>query len=285
MRKTKSGKMKQKQPETLTRHRRLLLTKASINGDYLRGQENGVNGGISLRYQEILLRHSDVQLLQGPHELNDRLIGLHYAYLQSRRYKREPELCFLLPALADGLRQLDAKEQRCLVRDMQLASKQFIFIPMSEDEHWSLLLVARPDRRIYYFDSQDNRHLNLARLLKERLRNLLGGENYGFTVGRCLQQAAHQPHESGVHLMCMTDNMADYVWRCGYATSTLLVSVQEVRDKRKNQLQLIRTLGGYLPNVSCAAATCHAQLLSSSCSSTSSSSCKSTSVSSTVALP
>ncbi|KAL7744188.1 hypothetical protein ACLKA6_009161 [Drosophila palustris] len=202
---------------------------------------------VSLRFQELSLRHSDVQLLQGPHALNERLLEFYYTYLQTRRYKMKPELHFLSPALGHSLRLLELRERRRLVRDLQLPSKEFVFVPLSEDSHWSLLLVARPDRRFYYFDPEDNRHLNLAQLLYENLRFVLAADEYHFTVGRCLQQAKGQGHESGVHLMCMTDTLADYVARCGYATSTLLISFQEVRAMRSSQLQLIRTLGGNFP--------------------------------------
>ncbi|XP_034487055.1 sentrin-specific protease 8 [Drosophila innubila] len=202
---------------------------------------------VSLRFHELSLRHSDVQLLQGPHALNERLLSFYYTYLQSRRYKMKPELHFLSPASSQSLRHLELRERRRLVRDLQLASKQFVFVPLSEESHWSLLLVARPDRRFYYFDSEDNRHLIVAQLLYETLRGVLAADEYHFTVGRCLQLAKGQGHESGVHLMCMTDTLADYVSRCGYATSTLLISIQEVRGMRASQLQLIRTLGGIFP--------------------------------------
>jgi len=205
---------------------------------------------VALRFQELLLRISDVQLLQGPYALNERLLSFYYAYLQTRRYKMEPELHFLSPTLCHRLRLSTLRERNRLVRDLKLPSKPFVFIPLYEGSHWSLLLVSRPDRKFYYFDPEDNRHLNLARLLYEHLRICLAADEYQFTVSRCLQQVKGQGHESGVHLMCMTDNMAGYVSRCGYATSTLLVSYQEVHGMRASQLQLIRTLGGIVPSSS-----------------------------------
>ncbi|XP_064555721.1 sentrin-specific protease 8 [Drosophila montana] len=245
------SKTKKKLKKTAAAPCRLLVAKASINDDYLRTcQLDGVNPSnaiVSLRFQEMSLRHSDVQLLQGPHALNERLIAFYFAYLQSRRYKMQPELYFLTPALTYSMRHLEGRERRRLARSLELESKRFVFMPLAQDSHWSLLLVSRPDRKFYYFDSEDDRHLGFARLLEERLRRTLVANDYTFTRGRCLQQGKDESYESGVHLMCMVDNMADYVTRCGYATSTLLVSIQEVRGKRASLLQLIRTLGGILP--------------------------------------
>lgn len=236
-------------------HHRLLVARANCSAAADEGagdcHDNGARTSVSLRFAELSLRHSDVELLQGPFELNDRLISFYYAYLQSRRYvKNRSELHFLEPALMHSFRYAEPRECRCLARDLQLANKQFIFVPLYEGAHWSLLLIARPDRKFFYFDPQDNRHLKLVQVLFDHLRGPLAAEDYAFTVGRCLQQAKDQGHESGVHLMCMTDNLADYVLRCGYATSTLLISVQEVSGMRAAQLQLIRQLGGTLPTSS-----------------------------------
>ncbi|KAH8416842.1 hypothetical protein KR222_007419, partial [Zaprionus bogoriensis] len=201
----------------------------------------------SLRFQELALRHSDVQLLQGPHELNERLISFYYVYLQSRRYaKVKAEVHFLTPALTQSFRYAEPRHRRRLARDLHLPSKQFVFVPLFDSDHWSLLLIARPDRKFYYFDPTDYRHLTLARLMYDQLRMPLVADDFVFTVGRCLQQTKDRSHESGIHVLCMTDHLADYVLRCGYATSTLLISVQEVRGMRTAQLQLIRTLGGNL---------------------------------------
>lgn len=240
-------------PKKIARVKKVMISSSGsrfVSKDYGCGRTESGDASqrtVSLRFQELSLLNSDVQLLQGPHALNERLLSFYYTYLQTRRYKMEPELHFLSPSLSHRLRLSALRERNRLVRDLKLPSKQFVFIPLSEGCHWSLLLVSRPDRKFYYFDPEDNRHLNLARLLYEHLRICLAAEEYEFTVSRCLQQAKGQGHESGVHLMCMTDNMASYVSRCGYATSTLLVSYQEVRGMRASQLQLIRSLGGIIP--------------------------------------
>ncbi|ALC48540.1 CG1503 [Drosophila busckii] len=206
---------------------------------------------VALRFQEQSLRHSDIQLLRGPHALNERILGFYYAYMQARRYKLQQELQFLTPPLVSSLRHLEQRDLRRLAKQLQLPGKQFIFMPLVERQHWSLLLVSRPDRKFFYFDSEDNYHLQLARALYERLLAPLLAEDFLFRMGRCLQQSPGKGYESGVHLMCMTEHLADYVLRCGYATSTLLISKQEVLNMRGAQLQLIRTLGGILPKGCC----------------------------------
>ncbi|XP_023167083.1 sentrin-specific protease 8 isoform X2 [Drosophila hydei] len=167
--------------------------------------------------------------------------------VQTRRYKMQSDLHFLSPTIAYSMRHLEVRERRRLVQGLQLGSKPFVFVPLVENSHWSLLLIARPDRKFYYFDSENNRNMNLARMVVENLRVTLSAVDFTLTVGHCLQQITDHEHDSGLHFMCMTDNLADYVTRCGYATSTLLISVQEVRAKRSSLLHLIRTLGGIIP--------------------------------------
>lgn len=243
---TKANKTRTKKIKDANPSRRTLEAKANASYQRISPGDAGKTG-VSLRFQDLLLRHGDVQRLQGQNHLNDRLISFYCTYLQSRRYHTEPDLHFLTPAISYSIRLMGIPEGKRLARELQLANKRFIFIPLAEESHWSLLLVSRPDRKFYYFDSEDNRHLNLARLMEQRLRSTLAAEDFVFTPGRCLQQAKNKTYESGIHLLCMTDNLADYVSRCGYATSSLLVSIQEVQEKRDSLIQLIRTLGGKLP--------------------------------------
>ncbi|TDG38663.1 hypothetical protein AWZ03_014915 [Drosophila navojoa] len=247
--KKKIQKKTTKKPESSPS--RLRVAKPSGDADYVRKCQlnNDVSGkpSVALRFQEISLRHSDVQLLRGPYALNEHVIGFYCAYLQSRRYKAQSELHFLTPSMAYSMRHLKGRERRRLAQGLQLDSKLFVFVPLVDGSHWSLLLMARPDRKFYYFDSEDNRNLKLAHTVIEHLRDTLSAEDFSLTLGRCLQQGTDHDHDSGLHFMCMADNLADYITRCGYATSTLLVSVQEVRSKRSSLLHLIRTLGGILP--------------------------------------
>ncbi|XP_017004362.2 sentrin-specific protease 8 [Drosophila takahashii] len=215
---------------------------------------------VALHFMDISLRHSDVQLLQSSHEgVNERLVAFYYAYLQHRRYRSEPDLHFLNPALAARLRHMDMRQLWAMVRERRLYEKQFILVPLASHPrphgHWSLLLISRPDSKFYHFDSLDNCHSLLAASVSETLRAPLEAWKFVLVTGRCLQQQRLPPSKegcnrdpaSGIHLMCMTDHVADYVSRCGYASSSLLIAWDQIAAMRTHLQELILSLGGILP--------------------------------------
>ncbi|XP_043658670.1 sentrin-specific protease 8 [Drosophila teissieri] len=216
---------------------------------------------VALHFMDISLRHADVQLLQSAHEgINERLVAFYYAYLQHRRYRSESDLHFLNPALAARLRHMSMRQLWAMVRERRLNEKQFILVPLSTHPrphgHWSLLVVSRPDSKVYHYDSLDNCHSLLAASVSETLRAPLEAWKFALVTGRCLQQerqaagkdGASRDPASGIHLMCMTDHVADYVARCGYATSSLLIAVDQIAAMRTHLLELILSLGGNLPS-------------------------------------
>ncbi|EDV47589.1 uncharacterized protein Dere_GG17555 [Drosophila erecta] len=216
---------------------------------------------VALHFMNISLRHSDVQLLQSAHEgVNERLMAFYYAYLQHRRYRSEPDLYFLNPALAARVRHMDLRQLWAMVRDRRLTEKQFVLVPLCNhprsNGHWSLLLISRPDSKFYHYDSLDNCHSPLAVSVSETLRAPLAAWKFALVTGRCLQQqrqpagkeGSSRDPASGIHLMCMTDHVADYVTRCGYATSSLLIAVDQIAAMRTHLLELILSLGGNLPS-------------------------------------
>nr|CAQ53275.1 CG1503-PA [Drosophila melanogaster]CAQ53277.1 CG1503-PA [Drosophila melanogaster]CAQ53278.1 CG1503-PA [Drosophila melanogaster]CAQ53282.1 CG1503-PA [Drosophila melanogaster] len=216
---------------------------------------------VALRFMDISLRHSDVQLLQSANEgVNERLVAFYYAYLQHRRYRSELDLHFLNPGLAARLRHMNMRQLWAMVRDRRLNEKQFILVPLSTHPrphgHWSLLVISRPDSKFYHYDSLDNCHSPLAASVSETLRAPLEAWKFALVTGRCLQQerqaagkeGSGRDPASGIHLMCMTDHVADYVARCGYATSSLLIAVDQIAAMRTHLVELIQSLGGILPS-------------------------------------
>ncbi|XP_039499201.1 sentrin-specific protease 8 [Drosophila santomea] len=217
---------------------------------------------VALHFMDISLRHSDARLLQSAHEgINERLVAFYYAYLQHRRHRSESDLHFLNPVLAARLRHMSMRQLWAMVRERRLNEKQFILVPICTHPrphgHWSLLVISRPDSKFYHYDSLDNCHSLLAASVSETLRAPLEAWKFVLVTGRCLQQerqaagkdkdGSSRDPASGIHLLCMTDHVADYVARCGYATSSLLIAVDQIAAMRTHLLELILSLGGNLP--------------------------------------
>ncbi|XP_022208684.1 uncharacterized protein LOC111065036 [Drosophila obscura] len=227
------------------------------------GSDEGAGDGpskdrlVSLRFHDISLLHTDVRLLQERRGgMNERLVAFYFAYLQNRRYKAQSQVYFMQPSLARSLRQTSQRLLKRQMRERGLHERKFILLPMCSEpgafhvahEHWSLLFIARPERKLYYYDSLDNSHRQLAGALHQCLSAPLALTEFSLVVGRCLQQAHNEEHQSGIHVMCMADHVADYVLRCGYASSSLLIARDEVQGMRTAVLQLIQCMGGILPS-------------------------------------
>ncbi|XP_034124221.1 sentrin-specific protease 8 [Drosophila guanche] len=262
---SKSKELKKTQPSTFAN-----TLVSQVQGQHApvaaaRSSEGGAGDGlakcgkdrlVSLRFQNISLLHGDVKLLQEPNcGMNERLVAFYFAYLQHRRFKRQSQVYFMQPSLMQSLRQLSQRAMRREMCQRGLHETKFILLPLCaapgsfnvDHEHWSLLLIARPERKLYYYDSMDNSHKQLAVALQQCLCMPLALTGFSLVVGRCLQQAHDEPHQSGIHLMCMADHVADYVLRCGYASSSLLIARDYVQGMRTVVLQHIQCMGGILP--------------------------------------
>lgn len=59
---------------------------------------------IILNFKDTLLHQSDVELLNGPHWLNDNIITFYFEYLEKAAYKSEKDLLFISPEVVQCLK-------------------------------------------------------------------------------------------------------------------------------------------------------------------------------------
>lgn len=204
---------------------------------------------VALNFNESCLRMSDVQLLQGPHWLNDQIISFYYEYLERVKYKNNPDLLFIAPEVTQCMKLADTNELDLLLSQLNATKRPFIFFVLNDNEtihaggtHWSLLVFSRPEKTFFHFDSWGNNNSMAAQNFARRLKDLLGCRNAQVRPVRCLQQA--NGYDCGIHVICMTDNIADNVNRYECVEGSGPLHHDTISAKRSDLLKLIQSLGG-----------------------------------------
>ncbi|KAK9302695.1 hypothetical protein QLX08_005416 [Tetragonisca angustula] len=115
-----------------------------------------------LSYYDCLLRASDVALLQGPHWLNDVIIGFYFEYLNETLNKNgKKEIYFISPELTQLLKMTDSSQYNIFLDPLNVSECKCIFFPLNNCDrkdaaggsHWSLLIFCKQDKTCYHFDS------------------------------------------------------------------------------------------------------------------------------------
>ena len=204
---------------------------------------------ISLSFNETCLRMSDIQLLQGPHWLNDQIISFYYEYLQDVKYKNNPDLLFVAPEVTQCMKFADDGELETLLNQLEAPKKPFIFFVLNDNEtvqaggtHWSLLVFSRPEKSFFHFDSWGNNNSHASNQFVQRIKEALNCRICQIKSIRCLQQA--NGYDCGIHVICMTDNIADNVNRYECVEGVGPLHQDIISAKRSDLLKLIQSLGG-----------------------------------------
>ncbi|KAI9582971.1 sentrin-specific protease 8 [Glossina fuscipes] len=204
---------------------------------------------IALSFNETCLRMSDIQLLQGPHWLNDQIISFYYEYLEHVKYKNNPDLLFVPPEVAQCMKLTDDGELETLFNQLEAPKKPFIFFVLNDNDsthaggtHWSLLVFSRPEKTFFHFDSWGSSNTQASHQFVQRIKDALNCRNCHVKAIRCLQQA--NGYDCGIHVICMTDNIADNVNRYECVEGVGPLHHDIISAKRSDLLKLIQSLGG-----------------------------------------
>ncbi|XP_005176411.1 sentrin-specific protease 8 [Musca domestica] len=204
---------------------------------------------IALSFNETCLRTSDVQLLSGPYWLNDQIISFYYEYLERVKYKNNPDLLFVPPEVTQCMKFSDDGELETLLNQLEAPKKPFIFFVLNDNEstdaggtHWSLLVFSRPEKTFFHFDSLGNSNSNASHQFVQRIKDALNCRNAHMKPIRCLQQA--NGYDCGIHVICMTDNIADNVNRFECVEGVGPLHQDTISAKRSDLIKLIQSLGG-----------------------------------------
>lgn len=216
---------------------------------------------VVLNFHNTLLRESDVNLLMGPHWLNDQIISFYLEYLERNVYHNKRGLLFISPEVVQCLKFVSSQEMSIFLEPLNATGKSFIFLPLNDNNevkaggnHWSLLVFSRPDATFYYYDSLSNSGTSL-RSLRPILIELAAAfdcREFDVRQGDCLKQ--NNSYDCGIHVLCNIDCLARKALKYNSLDDDSMaiasdedptrITHQKIRQKRQDLIDLIRKLGG-----------------------------------------
>ncbi|XP_014238385.1 sentrin-specific protease 8-like [Trichogramma pretiosum] len=202
---------------------------------------------IVVSYHDCILRKEDIHLLEGPHWLNDAVIGFYFEYLgQKYRYSR---LLFVSPELTQLLKLTDSSEYSVFLQPLEATYKDYLFFPLNDcssrlssgGSHWSLLVFSRSDKTCFHFDSSKGMNGMVARAFSRDISNYLLDRTGQYVEIDCPHQ--ENGYDCGLFVLCFAEVIAECIQKrykieeCKYDSVRRLVS-----EKRRSLLNLINTL-------------------------------------------
>lgn len=206
---------------------------------------------IVLSYHDSLLRDSDVQLLRGPHWINDTIIGFYFEHLdKAASNSKNKDLLFVSPELTQLLKLTASSDYEMLLEPIDAKSKSFLFFPLNNCDsretaggtHWSLLVYSKSEETCFHIDSSKGLNSVVAKSFAKSILDYFCGkglENY-LEIDTPQQDNGY---DCGLYVLCATDLIASYtvaegkVENCGFESLKILVD-----EKRKKLLELIDCL-------------------------------------------
>lgn len=206
---------------------------------------------IVLSYHDTLLKQSDIDLLNGPHWLNDQLISFFFEYLTRNVYKDTQSLLFVSPEVTQCLKMVSPPEVEMFLSPLNALDRDLIFFALNNNSqhaaggsHWSLLVWSRPVQTFFHFDSSTPSNHHVGEAMVAKLKDFLQcpSDMVPLKEAKCLQQA--NTYDCGIHVIAQAEFVAKHVTKSGdYKLDQVkIVPRLQVMHKREEILSLIETL-------------------------------------------
>jgi len=132
---------------------------------------------------DCLVRKSDVELLDGPLWLNDRLIGFYFEHIQQSSFGggNDSKVAFLSPEVSQFLKFVSDDEVEAFVGPLDLQAKEVIATAINNESdpsrpggsHWSLLIYSSQSRKFFHLDSNQGMNETHARATAQKIHRFL----------------------------------------------------------------------------------------------------------------
>ncbi|CAK9865176.1 unnamed protein product [Sphagnum jensenii] len=219
-----------------------------------------------LSYGDVVLRRSDLDLLEGPCYLNDRLIEFYLQYLSAKFaascYAATPSSPLLLVSPAITFWLLHCPDSESLVASiapLQLQDREMVMFALNNNEdvemaeggsHWTLLVYIRKENVLQHYDSMAGCNRRQAQELANKLKPFISS---GSTPPKLVEQTTPQQQNSydcGVYVIAIAQLLCNV-----FEDSHKCIPVQDVdillrtqvtssfvHKMRRNILELISQL-------------------------------------------
>lgn len=206
---------------------------------------------VVLSYQDSLLRRSDVALLDGPHWLNDQVIGFAFEYFSTERFRSLGEkVCFISPEVTQFIKYASCQEELSIfLEPLRLTSRRWVFLAVNDNSnqtaggsHWSLLTYKRDSDQFTHYDSQSGSNSLHARRIAAKLEAFLGARGkVPFAEGQCPSQ--QNSYDCGMYVICNAEALCEScrVQGCAHLPTEMITPTYITR-KRTEWHSLIQRL-------------------------------------------
>lgn len=206
---------------------------------------------VVLSYQDSLLRRSDVALLEGPHWLNDQVIGFAFEYFATERFKGLSEsVCFISPEVTQFIKCASSQDELAIfLEPLGLPERKWIFLAVNDNSnqtaggsHWSLLLYRQTGSCFGHYDSHSGSNSLHARRIAAKLETFLGtGGKVPFVEEAA--PAQQNSYDCGMYVICNAEALCE---TAGTEDSpcllTQLITPAYITQKRTEWRRLIEQL-------------------------------------------
>lgn len=125
---------------------------------------------VVLSFHDILLHRSDVELLNGPHWLNDTVISFYFEYLEKVVFTKSSDLLFVSPEVTQCVKMVQTEEIQTFLEPLDVKRKKIVFFALNDNDtpdmaggsHWSLLVYSKPENCFFHLDSSSGSNHNVA---------------------------------------------------------------------------------------------------------------------------
>lgn len=125
---------------------------------------------VVLSFHEILLHRSDVDLLDGPHWLNDTIISFYFEYLEKVIFRKTNDILFVSPEVTQCVKMVTTAEIKTFLEPLGIKNKNYVFFALNDNDspdvaggsHWSLLVYSKPESGFFHVDSSSGSNHNVA---------------------------------------------------------------------------------------------------------------------------
>lgn len=206
---------------------------------------------VVLSFQDSLLRRSDLSLLEGPHWLNDHVIGFAFEFFSSERFKElKDSVVFISPEVTQFIKCSSSEEELSVfLEPLGLSSRSSVFLAVNDNvsasaggTHWSLLVFVREDNTFYHYDSQSGSNRPHAQEIARRLETFTSGRSRaGFREEPC--PAQQNTYDCGMYVMSICEHLCEGLRREDNTRAALTnITPAYVTKKREEWCRIIQDL-------------------------------------------
>jgi sentrin-specific protease 8 len=167
-----------------------------------------------LSYADVVLRRSDLKILQGHYYLNDRIMEFYFCYLSSFS---SPKILLVAPSVSFWiLNAPDVRSLQLFVDPLNLPDKELVIFPVNDNidvnmagggSHWSLLVYHRARNIFEHYDSHLQCNSLYAGKLFENIKSFMGPPASSSTLTLHFTPQQRNGYDCGVFVLAIVKEL------------------------------------------------------------------------------